>query len=203
MTQGGQIRRRNLAGQTRQGAHRRMSTVAGPSNPPRRRSAPTVRSRIRHCRSDRWRNNGSSSAIPESTAAGPMSRSTGCMDRSVARPSPMPPGMKTDNFAKVLLMAQSDLNRFFRADSACRSAENEAWLEAQGIGRLHPSSQSFRGRPMPKRTRRGDAAKSAVRTKVDHSLFRPTESPHEDNDTRRRAGTRTGDDHAPPRSSTI
>ncbi len=65
------------------------------------------------------------------------------------------------------LIARSNTARLAWADSACRSAENEAWLEAQGmVSRIHRSKP--RGRPMPKRTRRATAAKSALRSKVEH-----------------------------------
>ena len=53
------------------------------------------------------------------------------------------------------------------ADSAYRSAENEDWLEARGmVSRIHRKKP--RGRPMPKPTRRANAVKSAVRSKVEH-----------------------------------
>ncbi len=53
------------------------------------------------------------------------------------------------------------------ADSAYRSAENEAWLTDNAMtGRIHRKKP--RGRPMPKRTRRANAAKSALRLKVEH-----------------------------------
>ena len=53
------------------------------------------------------------------------------------------------------------------ADSAYRSAENEAWLADNAMtGRIHRKKP--RGRPMPKRTRRANAAKSALRSKVEH-----------------------------------
>jgi IS5 family transposase len=53
------------------------------------------------------------------------------------------------------------------ADTACRSAKNEAMLEARGlVSRFHRKKP--KGRPMPARTRRANAAKSAVRSKVEH-----------------------------------
>ena len=65
------------------------------------------------------------------------------------------------------LIARSNTSRSVWADSAYRSAENEAWLEAQGmVSCIH--RRKPRGRPMPKRTRRANAAKSAVRSKVEH-----------------------------------
>lgn len=52
------------------------------------------------------------------------------------------------------------------ADSAYRSAENEAWLEAQGMkSQIHRKKP--RGRPMPERTSRANSRKSAVRAKVE------------------------------------
>ena len=53
------------------------------------------------------------------------------------------------------------------ADSAYRSAENEAWLAAQGM-RSHIHRRKPRGRPMPKRTSCANGRKSAVRAKVEH-----------------------------------
>lgn len=65
------------------------------------------------------------------------------------------------------LIARTNTSRSVWADSAYRSAENEEWLEAQGMfSRIH--RRKSRGRPMPKRTRRANAAKSAVRSKVEH-----------------------------------
>ena len=65
------------------------------------------------------------------------------------------------------LIARTNTSRSVWADSAYRSAENEAWLEAHGmVSRIHRKKP--RGRPMPKRTRRANAAKSAVRSKVEH-----------------------------------
>lgn len=53
------------------------------------------------------------------------------------------------------------------ADTAYRSAKNEAMLEARGlVSRIHRKKP--KGRPMPARTRRANAAKSAVRSKVEH-----------------------------------
>ena len=65
------------------------------------------------------------------------------------------------------LIARSNTARSAWADSAYRSAENEAWLEAHGmVSRIHRNKP--RGRPMPKPTRRANAAKSALRSKVEH-----------------------------------
>jgi transposase, IS5 family len=77
------------------------------------------------------------------------------------------------------LIARSNTSRPVRAGRHCRalgpsddgdayrSAENEDWLEAHGmVSRIH--RRKARGRPMPKRTRRANAAKSAVRSKVEH-----------------------------------
>ena len=53
------------------------------------------------------------------------------------------------------------------ADSAYRSAENEAWLASQGMtSQVHRKKP--RGRPMPKQTSRANGRKSAVRAKVEH-----------------------------------
>jgi IS5 family transposase len=53
------------------------------------------------------------------------------------------------------------------ADSAYRSAENEAWLAAQGMkSQVH--RRKPRGRPMPKRTSRANGRKSVVRAKIEH-----------------------------------
>lgn len=53
------------------------------------------------------------------------------------------------------------------ADSAYRSADNEAWLAKHGmISRIHRKKP--RGRPMPSRTSRANGRKSALRSKVEH-----------------------------------
>ena len=53
------------------------------------------------------------------------------------------------------------------ADSAYRSAENERYLATLGkVSRIH--RRKPKGRPMPKRTARANAAKSAVRAHVEH-----------------------------------
>lgn len=53
------------------------------------------------------------------------------------------------------------------ADTAYRSAKNEAMLEARGlVSRIHRKKP--KGRPMPARTRRANARKSMVRSKVEH-----------------------------------
>lgn len=53
------------------------------------------------------------------------------------------------------------------ADSAYRSAENERFLRGAGkTSRIH--RRKPKGRPMPKRTARANAAKSAVRAAVEH-----------------------------------
>ncbi|MGM0583673.1 MAG: IS5 family transposase [Pseudomonadota bacterium] len=54
-----------------------------------------------------------------------------------------------------------------RADSAYRSAENERFLAGLGkVSRIH--RRKPKGRPMPRRTARANAAKSAVRAHVEH-----------------------------------
>jgi len=53
------------------------------------------------------------------------------------------------------------------ADTAYRSAKNEAMLVRRGlVSRIHRKKPQ--GRPMPERTRRANARKSAVRSKVEH-----------------------------------
>ena len=65
------------------------------------------------------------------------------------------------------LIARTNTSRSVWADSAYRSAENEAWLTEHGMtSRIHRKKP--RGRPMPKRTRRANAVKSALRSKVEH-----------------------------------
>jgi len=57
------------------------------------------------------------------------------------------------------------------ADTACRSAKNEAHLaEAGFISRIH--RRKPKGKPMPKRTARANAAKSEVRSRVEHVFAR-------------------------------
>ncbi|KKM71382.1 hypothetical protein LCGC14_1431200 [marine sediment metagenome] len=53
------------------------------------------------------------------------------------------------------------------ADSAYRSAENERFLKGVSkTSRIH--RRKSKGRPMPARTRKANAAKSAVRSRVEH-----------------------------------
>ena len=53
------------------------------------------------------------------------------------------------------------------ADTAYRSAKNETMLASRGlVSRIHRKKPP--GRPMPRRTRRANAAKSAVRSAVEH-----------------------------------
>lgn len=57
------------------------------------------------------------------------------------------------------------------ADTAYRSAKNEAWLAARGlVSRIHRKKPP--GRPMAARTRRANARKSAVRSAVEHVFAR-------------------------------
>jgi IS5 family transposase len=57
------------------------------------------------------------------------------------------------------------------AETAYRSARNEAMLAARGlVSRIHRKKP--KGRPMPRRTRRANAAKSAVRSAVEHVFAR-------------------------------
>lgn len=65
------------------------------------------------------------------------------------------------------LIQRANTARDVWADSAYRSAENEAWLTDHAMtSRIHRKKP--RGRPMPKRTSRANAAKSALRAKVEH-----------------------------------
>ena len=65
------------------------------------------------------------------------------------------------------LIQRANTSRDVWADSAYRSAENEAWLEAQGMkSQIH--RRKPRQRPMPKRTSRANGRKSAIRAKVEH-----------------------------------
>jgi IS5 family transposase len=53
------------------------------------------------------------------------------------------------------------------ADTAYRSAKNEAWLAERGlVSRIHRKKPQ--GRPMPARARQANARKSAVRSAVEH-----------------------------------
>ena len=57
------------------------------------------------------------------------------------------------------------------ADTAYRSAKNEAWLAERGlVSRIHRKKP--KGRPMAARTRRANARKSAVRSAVEHVFAR-------------------------------
>ncbi|MDJ0390281.1 IS5 family transposase [Roseomonas sp. E05] len=57
------------------------------------------------------------------------------------------------------------------ADTACRSAKNEAWLAEHGlVSRIHRKKPP--GRLMAARTRRANARKSAVRSAVEHVFAR-------------------------------
>jgi IS5 family transposase len=57
------------------------------------------------------------------------------------------------------------------ADTAYRSAKNEVMLQARGlVSRIHRNKP--KGRPIPRQTRRGNAAKSAVRSAVEHIFAR-------------------------------
>jgi IS5 family transposase len=57
------------------------------------------------------------------------------------------------------------------ADTAYRSQANEAWLKRQGrVSRIHRKKP--RGKPMPERTAKANAAKSRVRARVEHVFAR-------------------------------
>jgi IS5 family transposase len=56
-------------------------------------------------------------------------------------------------------------------DTAYRSAKNEAWLAERGlVSRIHRKKP--RGKPMPERTAKANAAKSKVRARVEHVFAR-------------------------------
>lgn len=57
------------------------------------------------------------------------------------------------------------------ADTAYRSQANEAWLKRQSrVSRIHRKKP--RGKPMPERTAKANAAKSKVRARVEHVFAR-------------------------------
>lgn len=57
------------------------------------------------------------------------------------------------------------------ADTAYRSRSNEAWLRAAGrVSRVHRKKP--RGKPMPARTARANAAKSTIRARIEHVFAR-------------------------------
>ena len=57
------------------------------------------------------------------------------------------------------------------ADTAYRSQANEAWLKRQArVSRIHRKKP--RGKPMPERTAKANAAKSKVRARVEHVFAR-------------------------------
>ena len=65
------------------------------------------------------------------------------------------------------LIQQANTARDVWADSAYRSAENEAWLAEHGMrSRIHRKKP--RGRPMPRPTRRANGRRAAVRARVEH-----------------------------------
>ena len=67
------------------------------------------------------------------------------------------------------LIQRANTARDVGADSAYRSAENEAWLAAHGMtSRIHRKKP--RGRPMPRPTRRANARRAAVRARIEHVL---------------------------------
>ncbi len=61
------------------------------------------------------------------------------------------------------------------ADTAYRSAKNEAWLADRGLA-SHIHRKKPPGGRMPARTRQADARKSAVRSAVEH-VFAPQKGP--------------------------
>lgn len=65
------------------------------------------------------------------------------------------------------LVTTDNLSAAVWADSAYRSKANEGWLAARGrVSHIHRKKPP--GRPMPARTARANARKSAVRAKVEH-----------------------------------
>ena len=65
------------------------------------------------------------------------------------------------------LIQRANTARDVWADSAYRSAENEAWLAEHGmVSRIHRKKP--RGRPMPRPTRRANGRRAAVRARVEH-----------------------------------
>jgi IS5 family transposase len=65
------------------------------------------------------------------------------------------------------LIQTANTGRRVWADTAYRSNENEAWLDANGMqSEIHRKKP--RGRPMSKRTSKANGRKSAVRSKVGH-----------------------------------
>ena len=69
------------------------------------------------------------------------------------------------------LIERADTARDVWADSARRSAENEAWLAEHGMrSRVHRKKP--RGRPMPRPTRRANARRAAVRARIEHAFAR-------------------------------
>ena len=57
------------------------------------------------------------------------------------------------------------------ADTAYRSRSNEAWLKTIGrVSRVH--ARKPRGKPMTARTARANAAKSAIRARIEHVFAR-------------------------------
>lgn len=65
------------------------------------------------------------------------------------------------------LIQTANTGRRVWADTACRSAETEAWLAANGmVSEIHRKKP--RGCPISKRTSIANGRKSAVRSKVEH-----------------------------------
>ncbi|MCJ8335991.1 MAG: IS5 family transposase [Epibacterium sp.] len=65
------------------------------------------------------------------------------------------------------LVQTANTGRRVWADTAYRSAQNEAWLAANGmVSEIHRKKP--RGRPMSKRTSKANGRKSVVRSKVEH-----------------------------------
>lgn len=69
------------------------------------------------------------------------------------------------------LLDRTNTGSWVWADTAYRSAKNEAYLAAHGFtSRIHRKKPQ--GKPMPKRTARANAAKSEVRARIEHVFAR-------------------------------
>ena len=72
--------------------------------------------------------------------------------------------------AKVPAM-RSIVGKQAEGDTAYRSRSNEAWLKSIGrVSRVHRKKP--KGKPMPARTARANAAKSTVRARIEHVFAR-------------------------------
>ena len=77
----------------------------------------------------------------------------------------LPHDFSKEDYAAIEPRLREDL--LDRTNTAYRSKENEAYLARFGfVSRIHRKKPH--GRPMPERTRRANAVKSAVRSRVEH-----------------------------------